>query len=183
MFFRIRVAFALALVASLFISITAFAKGEFSFISITGPNLKEEVRSTDPALTTDFLAFFDFAQVKAEAPANPGVGYLVTRYYVDGKHESAFDQLHYYPDTGFVYYDGIVNGWSEYDDKWYTARPAIKAAFESVLPGYAQSAAPAARSQPIPSLDQTQSIMLVAVIAGLAVGLALVLWFRRPFTR
>jgi hypothetical protein len=189
MFFRIRVAFSLALLTILMSSITAFAKGGFSFIAITGPDLKEEVRATDLALTEDFFAFADFYRDRTKAPTDPGTGYEITRYYIDGKREIAFDRLHYYPDTGFVYYDGIVNGSSEYDGAWYTAKPETKAAFEKVLPGGTQSVAPAAESQPITSLEpmqpnrslsQTQSITLIAVIAGLAVILVFAFWFRRP---
>jgi len=192
MFSRIRVAFGFALLLALITSITVFAKGGFSFIAITSPSLKEEVRATDPALTTDFFAFADFYQNRTEAPEDPGVGYEITRYYIDGSREVAFDHLHYYPDIGLVYYAGIVNGSSEYDDEWYTARPEIKAAFESVLPGHAQSNPLVAQSQTITSVDPTQSnrsisetqlITLIAVTAGLALVLVLAFRVRKPSTR
>ena len=133
MFSRFRIAAGLALLLALFTSLTVLAKGSFAFISITGPDLKEAVRVSDPALTTDPFVFADFFQDRTEAPDDPGIGYEITRYYVDGNRESAFDKLHYYPDTGFVYYDGIVDGSSEYDGKWYTANPHIKTTFESAL--------------------------------------------------
>ncbi len=117
MFSRIRTALGLALLLTLMISITVLAKGNFSFITISGPNLKETIRSTDPALVTDFFAFADFSRTPVEAPANPGVGYEITRFYIDAGSESAFDKLHYYPETGFVYFDGLVGGSSEYDGK------------------------------------------------------------------
>ncbi|HSB02959.1 MAG TPA: hypothetical protein VLE49_20080 [Anaerolineales bacterium] len=190
MFSRIRIAIGIALLVTMITSSIASAKGNFAFISITSPNLKEAVRSTDPALTTDFLAFFDFSD-KAEAPTNPGVGYLITRYYVDGKRETAFDHLHYYPDTGFVYYDGIVNGSSDYDGKWYTARPEIKPAFEKALPGNPKAAAPAAQvpvtapeqAKSNSAFFQTQSVALIAAIAGLLIVLLLAVRFRKPATR
>jgi hypothetical protein len=84
-------------------------------------------------LTEDFFAFADFYQNQTEAPSNPGIGYEVTRFYLGGSREYAFDRLHYYPDTGFVYYDGIVGGSSEYDGEWYPARPEIKAIFEDTV--------------------------------------------------
>ena len=133
MFSRFRIAVGLALLLALITSITALAKGAYSFISITGPDLKEPVRISDTALTEDFFTFADFYRDGTEAPADPGIGYEITRYYVDGKQESAFDKLHYYPDTSFVYYDGMVNGSSEYDGKWYTANPNIKTIFESAI--------------------------------------------------
>jgi hypothetical protein len=190
MFSRIRVALGVALLATLMISITAFAKGNFAFVSIVGPNLKETVRSTDPALTMDFLAFFDFSN-RVEAPKESGAGYLVTRYYVDNDRETAFDQLHYYPDTGLVYYDGIVNGGSEYDGKWYTAKPEIKAAFEKALPGDRKFVAPAvqqpvispekptSKSSPFPS----RAITLIVGVAGLVIVLILAFGFRRSVAR
>ena len=133
MFSRIRIAVVLALLLSLFTSVAAFAKGSFSFIAINGAALTAEVRISDPALTTDFFAFADFYRDKAEAPVDPGVGYKITRYYLDGGRELAFDKLQYYPETGYVYYDGIVNGSSEYDQKWYIAQPEIKSTFETAL--------------------------------------------------
>ena len=147
MYSRIRIAFGLALLLALITSVTVFAKGGFSFINITGPNLKDAVRVTDPALTTDFFAF---------------------------------DRLHYYPDTGFVYYDGLVNGSSEYDGKWYTAKPEIKTVFESAL-----SLTPITQKQSFKSIDQIQSgvsvaqpqsAMPIAVTAGLAIILVLAFW-------
>jgi hypothetical protein len=97
MFTRIRTAIGFAVLTALVMTISAFAKGGFSFIAITGPNLKEEIRSTDLTLTEDFFAFADFYRNKTSAPADPGPGYEITRYYVDGKREIAFDRLHYYP--------------------------------------------------------------------------------------
>lgn len=177
MFTRIRLAMGLAILAILIASSIAFAKGGFSFIAITGPNLKEEIRSDDLALTEDFFAFADFFRDKTIAPADPGVGYEITRYYIDGKREIAFDHLHYYPETGFVYYDGIVNGSSEYDGEWYTARPEIKTVFASTLSissinstdqiQPSASASSAAQTESSVSLPLPQLILLVA--AGIAV--------------
>src|SRR5262245_41493091 len=125
MFSRIRIVLGLALLLSLLTSMGVSAKGGFSFIAITGAALKEEVRISDPALITDFFAFADLYRNMAAAPGDPGMSYEITRYYVDGSREVAFDSLHYYPETGYVYYDGIVNGSSEYDQKWYSAQPEI----------------------------------------------------------
>ena len=60
MFSRFRIAFGSALLLALITSITAFAKGSFAFIGIPGPDLKEAVRLSDPALTEDFFTFADF---------------------------------------------------------------------------------------------------------------------------
>jgi hypothetical protein len=163
---------------TLLTSITVFAKGDFSFISISGPKLKEPVRVTDPTLTGDFFAFADFFEDKTLAPADPGTGYEITRYYTEGNGEIAFDRLHYYPDTGFVYYDGIVNGSSEYDGEWYTAKHEIKTVFESALLKLTQSSASPSQPEPINSIAQVQASksaaqpragVLVAASAALAV--------------
>jgi len=198
MFSRFRSAVGLALLLALFTSITVLAKGSFSFISITGPDLKEAVRVSDPALTADFFTFAESFRDGTEVPAGPGFGYEITRYFVEGSRESAFDKLHYYPDTGFVYYDGIVNGSSEYDGKWYTARPDLKTIFESALYtelrliGLRNKDATKAMVPPPQTVDvidparssrafaQPQLIIFVAVVAGLVMILALAFWRRRP---
>ena len=134
MFARIRTALGLALLMMLALTTTALAKGNFSFIGIAGASLSSELCSSDRDLTTDWFAFADFAGGGIAAPAIPPEGgYAITRYYIDGGRESAFDQLHYYPAAGLVYYDGIVNGWSEYDRKWYAAKPQIKLVFQNAL--------------------------------------------------
>lgn len=115
------------------------AKGGFAYITITGPGIIGEINVTNPALTQDFSAFADFSKGEIPAPADPGQGYQVVRVYVetvDGKPtDYPFDQLHYYPyaGTGYVYYDGIVEGSSEYDGKWYAANPAAEKPFRNAL--------------------------------------------------
>lgn len=153
---HIRVALGLALLASLLFSVTALAKGGFDFITITGPNIKEAVRVTDTALTEDFFTFANFYEDKTKAPADPGGGYEILRYYIDGKREIIFDRLHYYPETGFVFYDGIENGESEYDGEWYTANPEIKAVFELALSIPTGSAAAVEKKEPVETAAQPQ---------------------------
>lgn len=193
---KIRNAVGLALVLALTTFVGVLAKGGFSFIAITGAGIEEEVRSSDLGLTEDFFAFADFYRDKVDAPMDPGQGYEITRYYIDGKREIAFDQLHYYPETGYVFYDGIVNGDSEYDGEWYTANPTIQPLFESVLaatvsagvqpvtqaeeqPSAAepakemQPAASAGKSQPAASSFPSTAMMPVAILAGMG----LLFWF------
>ena len=129
---RIRIAVLLAFVGSLLATNLAFAKGSFDFLTVAGDGIPGDIRIADPALTTDWFVFADFPGGGIPAPArSPAGGYVITRYYVDRGHASAFDQLHYYPAVGLVYYDGIHGGWSEYDAKWYAARPGVRAFFES----------------------------------------------------
>lgn len=198
MFFRIRIALGIVFLLTLATSMTAFAKGGFTFIGITGPNLKAELRVDDPALTTDFFAFANFSEDKIKAPADPGEGYEITRYYVDGKREIIFDRLHYYPETGLVFYDGIENGESEYDGAWYTANPGIQTAFEAVLADRTaavapvekkqpvtsasgpQAEAPAARSQPASTVSESLLVIAIAVVAGLAALFVFAFGRRKP---
>lgn len=133
---RKRFAFTLALVL-LIPTMVVFAKGSFSYITVKGPGITGEINVTNPALTQDFFAFADFSQGEIPAPADPGQGYQIVRVYVeytgDKPKDIPFDQLHYYPYTGYVFYDGLVEGSSEYDGKWYAANPAAEAPFRAVL--------------------------------------------------
>lgn len=114
-----------------------FAKGNFDYLTVKGPGITGEINITNPALTEDFFAFADFTQGEVPPPSDPGQGYQVIRVYletVDDKPTARlFDQLHYYPYTGYVFYDGLVEGASEYDGKWYAANPAADAPFRAVL--------------------------------------------------
>ena len=113
---------------------SALAKGPFSYITIKGPDVSGDLSVTDPAML-DYFAFADFSKGGMDAPANPGDEYEVVRSFVDPETNKVqnWDMLHYYPDTGYVYYDGLINGSSEYDGKWYQARPNINAEFSSAL--------------------------------------------------
>lgn len=112
-------------------------KGNFDYITIKGPGITGELNVTDPALTADFFAFADFSKGEVSPPADPGEGYQILRVYVvtenDKPAPTPFDQLHYYPYTGFVYYDGLVSGSSEYDGRWYAANPSAEEAFRNAL--------------------------------------------------
>lgn len=111
----------------------ASAKGNFTYLSVKGPGLTGDLTVTNPALTADFFAFADFSKGEVDAPADPGEGYQIIRVYVENNKDVPFDLLHYYPYTGFVYYDGLVDGSSEYDKKWYNANPSAKEPFLSAL--------------------------------------------------
>jgi hypothetical protein len=180
-----------------FVAVTIVsAKGGYSFITIAGPDLQEAVRTTDAALTEDFFAFADFYRDRVDAPQDPGVGYEITRYYLDGAREIAFDRLHYYPSTGFVYYDGIINGSSEYDKKWYAADPEIRSVFDGILVGASISPSQKidsamdgsgenvnAFSQPSTAFDRTTLIISLATAAGLAVTILLLFSRRKVFSQ
>ena len=126
--------FSCLLLLALFVpAFRVFAKGEFDYLLVKGPGITDELDITDPSLTGNFFAFADFSKGSITAPVDPGQGYQIFRIYVvDGK-DQPFDQLHYYPYTGYVYYDGLINGSSEYDGKWFQADPAADAPFRNAL--------------------------------------------------
>jgi hypothetical protein len=96
--------------------------------------------------------------------------------------------LHYYPDSGYVFYDGIVNGSSEYDGKWYTANPNIKSVFEAALVAQTQSAIKPVQPQPIvkavdqsdASIPQNQSVIMIAIVTCLILALTLAYRSHKP---
>ena len=198
---RIRIALGLALLFSLLTSMTALAKGQFSLIAVTGGQLKDEVRLSDPALTRDFFTFADFYRGRTEAPVDPGVSYEITRYYLNGQSETAFDRLHYYPETGFVYYDGIVGGSSEYDGKWYSANPDIRSTFETALytqlrlmklgtqEGSSMMVLPAdpvqavAQAQTGPTISQTRAVLPIMFMVELSIIIVVALLWSRKLSR
>lgn len=184
MFSRIRIVPGLALLLTILIFTTVDAKGNFSFITVQGPDMKAPVRVTDPALTTDWFAFADFPRGTVDAPTSPGAAYEITRYYIDHNREQAFDRLHYYSDTGFVYYDGIVGGWSEYDGKWYAAQPGIEVTFKNALVKALQARPVKVANQNAGALqtatNAAQSIAPFAITAGLAIILILAFWLHKP---
>ena len=185
---RLRIATGFVLVVLLIMFTTTFAKGGFDFITITGPNLNQAVRVTHTSLTTDFFAFANFYEDKTKAPEDPGEGYEITRHYEQGVSDVIFDRLHYYPDSGFVFYDGIENGDSEYDGEWYTAKPETKPAFENALsvqtgPAAAeknQRIAPVSQTQPAVSNSPTLLILVIVLTTGLAAFVFLGFWRRKP---
>lgn len=190
MFIRIKRSIELALILTMFTSFTVLAKGGFAFITVTGTDMIDPIRITDTGLTGGFFVFANFYEDKAEAPVNPGEGYEITRYYVDSKRETAFDHLHYYPDIGYVFYDGIVNGSSEYDGKWYKAAPNIRSVFEAALLTQTQPAKIFPQSQPVEatgqsnaSITQNQPVMIIASVAGLILALVLAYQLRKPVTQ
>jgi hypothetical protein len=115
-------------------TLLTLAKGPFTYITIKGPGIIGDLSVTNPALL-DFFAFADFSRGEIEKPLDPGEGYEIIRSFVDRETNAVqnFDLLHYYPETGYVYYDGLIGGSSEYDGKWYEARPEVEADFRAVL--------------------------------------------------
>ena len=99
--------------------------GPFPRVIISGGGLAADIEVTDRHLL-DFFSFSDFYEARIEAPAAPGLGYTVSRgWSTDSGAFVAWDRLRYYPGAngqpGYVYYEGLINGSSEYDGHWYRA--------------------------------------------------------------
>ena len=145
----------LLLIVLLFAGVTtAQAKGAMP-VRIEGPGLPAAgIELTDPA---DYEALAmgslpDFFSAADPVPAYRK-GYTIQRFWVDETtgQERVFDDLIYYPDPaggrGIVYYVGIHDGWSEYDDHWFYAASAADALLREVLDLPAEaSAGPNCRS-------------------------------------
>lgn len=103
----------------------ALAKGPFDRVTVSGGQIENTVEVSDPLLM-DFFSLSIFHNAGIEQPQVEGEGYLVTRYFKeeDGSF-TAWDSLRFYPNNeesgGYVYYEGLVSGSSEYDGNWYLA--------------------------------------------------------------
>lgn len=119
---------------ALFVPVAAvIAAGEFDYIVIRGPGITGEINVSNPLFTEDIFTFADFSEGSINPPSDPGLGYQIVWMHAEGSKGIPYDQLHYYPYSGYVYYDGIVNGYSEYGTQWYLANPEIEEPFRAVL--------------------------------------------------
>lgn len=115
-----------ALVLLVVIRDPSLAKGPADKVTINGPGLKREIEITD-AQALQALSTGQFEDFKSSiaAPTEVGPGYELVRYYTSGTNLIAFDHVSYHPNPaggrGYVFYIGLVNGWSEYDGKWFRA--------------------------------------------------------------
>lgn len=116
----------------------ALAKGPPQHIRIDGPGLAEPLEITESAKleALGMASLEDFFSSVPDPGALASV-YLLTRSYQDGDRMVPFDQVLFAPGPpggpGYVYYVGIINGWSEYDGKWFRATGAGTQALEGLL--------------------------------------------------
>jgi len=143
----------------------ASAKGAFDKLAIYGDG--SAIETSDSQL----LAFDALNDFSAAYPGTPSVfnpGYLIMRYALDQRtgEYTAIDSFRFFPPDdiqpkAFVYYEGLVNGWSEYDAKWYEARPSAAQSLRAVIDGAASNSAGTTDGPPG---------TLVAGVAGLVIG-------------
>lgn len=134
----------------------AQAKGPPDRVTISSPNLPQEITLDDQALIGPLgMVMLEDVTNEVEHPfgveasariakaARQGTyrlplgAYLITRFYGNGTRYTPFDQVIYYRGDGkrddVVLYVGIVNGWGPYDGHWYYPTPQGAVAFEKAL--------------------------------------------------
>lgn len=162
--------------AVLTLGITAtsvLAKGTFAKITVSGGGLTSEIEATDPALL-GFGSLSAFPTALKQAPPVTGEGYLITRYEQDSNgHYIAWDRLRYYPSVintgGYVFYEGLINGSSEYDGHWFNAVPSGEAAIQAIV-----------NTQNTPSSLAQYSLLLLGLGLGVIATVAIVVQIRAP---
>jgi hypothetical protein len=167
---------------------TAVAKGPMQIVGIAWPGSSETIWIEDPAMLEhlSMAAFEDFyqaVQFPVKIPVSGGIE--INRYYQENELATPvqFDKLFYFRSTesepGYVYYYGLVNGWSEYDGHWYRVKPKGEQVLLDVLkangfeypelnPGEVVAAKP---EQAAFAIDAAQAgLLAVGVVAGASAG-------------
>jgi hypothetical protein len=121
------------------VSIPVQAKGPADRLVISSSRLDEDIVVTDSVLLSllSWEYLIDLPTPLAELPQDIGDGYEILREYRDGDSYHPFDQMVYYPSqagqSGYVFFEGIVNGSSEYDGKWFAAKPEGEAVIQRLV--------------------------------------------------
>jgi hypothetical protein len=121
-------------------ALPASAKGPMPVL-ISGPGLPSggvDIQDLDEAAPLSMGMLEDFVRGEIEPPSWAVLSYRLQRYGIDSAGQRRiFDQVDYYPNPtgglGVVHYIGIYHGRSEYDGKWYAAKPEGDAAMRSLL--------------------------------------------------
>lgn len=137
---RIGLVVLLSLLIALALPGLASAKGPAQRITIVGPGLEGELEIVNDAALLNALSMTmleDFMQ-PVDPPARPAPGFEITRFYeANTGGYVPFDVVVYHPapegEPGAIYYDGIVNGSSEYDGRWFRTNPKGEAALREAL--------------------------------------------------
>jgi hypothetical protein len=139
--FSMRRRFLLVLVM-LFMTIPVTAKGPADRIIVTGPTIDGELILTRPETLylLSFAMLEDLSVGPVDEPVNPGeIFYELERQFQANENDyQTFDRARFYPDSGYVFYMGMENGSSEYDNKWFRTRPDGRDAMTTMLNASAQ---------------------------------------------
>ena len=154
------------------------AKGPFTSLIVSGGELTHELEIREPGLL-EFFSFADYYAARLPQPPENAdnllaQAYVIKRYGQDDRNGRLvqFDSLHFLPakgdKPGLVYYDGVFNGSSEYDKKWYRANSEANAAFQRLIN---------AQLDPVGSfVDERKS--LITTVGMLLAFAALLEWLR-----
>ena len=130
-------AITLGLASMLLSAHLALAKGPWGKVEISGEGLSGVVEITDSQLLDELsLGIFQDLQLGSIPPPEVvGGGYKMLRGWDNEQGVfTAFDLVHYYLDpaggAGYLYYDGLVNGSSEFDRHWYRVTRQGEAAIQ-----------------------------------------------------
>lgn len=119
------------------------AKGIAGRIDITGADINSPWVLTDPemleALSIGRLEDFEAGMIAVpfdDAAAQPF--YELTRYMaVSSEDAIPWDTVRYYPDPngsrGYIHYVGVLNGFSEYDNRWFRVTETGENALQHML--------------------------------------------------
>jgi len=147
-------------------SVGAEAKGNFDKIVVFA-GVSGSVEVDDPSLL-GFFSFSDFSE-RQSWPAAPGEGWLIARYANDQNSGEPVpvDHIWIYPPSGnsgpVVYYQGLVNGSSEYDDKLFEGNPEAWDKLQSIVEAPGRLAPTTLQVAPL----------LAAGLLGLCIGMGL----------
>lgn len=154
------------------------AKGNFDKPTVQDIASGREFQVTEPALM-GFFGLSDFDNGTRETP-KVGTGYEITRWAisrVDGETYVPVDRLRYYPSSstntlgrGWIFYEGLVNGSSEYDGMWFTTTRNSDALMQRIL----SSTQTLEASRPTP-----MTFGLIGIGAAGLIGIIATLWFFR----
>lgn len=172
---------ALALLLAALLVPAALAKGPPDKLTISGPGLDGEVEVTDRELLAEigFGALEDFNENQRSGIAEPSVGegYTLVRALrnPNGTYQP-WDQAHYYPNPGgrgYIFYDGLVGpNTSEFDGKWYHARPEGEAAMQRLLQTLGAES-PADQALPATGMERAPRGWLIGLAGALLLAGAL----------
>lgn len=135
----------LIVAASAWLGLQAVSAKGSNYVVITQRDLSEPIIVDDLALASrlslTMLEDVDHGAIDEPTNLDLDAGYRLERGFFEENVETfvPWDASVYYPDPeggrGYVFYDGIINGGSEYDNKWYRARMEAEAVLQQVLYG------------------------------------------------
>jgi hypothetical protein len=175
---RLMIGVLLLLIMAVPLSGVAAKGGSFTQVVISGDSIDNPIVITDD-LILDSFSIYNFADLSEPLSEVPmvGDGYTITRgYWVSNSSFLAFDEVTYYPANdgalGYIYYDGLTSGWSEYNRAWYRMTAEGERAMRRIIGNYRVEHAPS-------WMQDLMSEMVVLNTSGIGHGQALDYWWHQ----